>query len=223
LSRNQLYVLIADAFATYAMGPAYACAAIWLRFNPFLAYSDQPGTPGDAKRATMVFEILKHMNAATSFTNYDGVIRLLEDAWASALVCAKPPGELDRAQVTYLSDLAERAFRTFSDRLLPTAPYPAKGWLDAQDWVQQRREDHRAGRRWQDRTDVGSLMSPIRSLRDILNAAWCARVQSDSAWVREYDLAGLVLKLCLAITQPPEDRVWQPTTDIPPSPGGGTR
>ena len=36
--QRQMQVCLADAFATCTMGPAYACAALLLRFNPRLAY-----------------------------------------------------------------------------------------------------------------------------------------------------------------------------------------
>jgi hypothetical protein len=130
---------------------------------------------------------------------------------------------LDGAQVDYLSGLAARTFRTFLDRLSPSALYPVDGWLRAQGWVKQMHDEHLNSRSWKDRPGV--LEPPVRSLRDILNAAWWARVQNDSAWVREYDLAGLALNLCLAITQPPKDegRGRRRKVTIPQSRGGVAR
>src|SRR5262249_38077283 len=54
---------LADAFGTYYMGPAYACAAIHLRLNP--AYRSVLESGLDHERAYVVLAMLQMMSQAT--------------------------------------------------------------------------------------------------------------------------------------------------------------
>ncbi len=80
----------ADAIATYTMGPAYACAAILLRFDPTSAYADQATQPADARRTHAVFTMLEWMNEKDGMASYRSVIDQLRKQWKVALDQAQP-------------------------------------------------------------------------------------------------------------------------------------
>jgi hypothetical protein len=86
--QQHMRVLLADAFATYVMGPAYACSAILLRFNPRAAHHDRGMYPSDAKRAYVVLSMLKKMykKDAPVLAKYGDILEKLETAWNAALV-----------------------------------------------------------------------------------------------------------------------------------------
>src|SRR5205085_5768616 len=91
-AESHLQSLLADAFATYAMGPAYACAAVMLRFNPVQASADRADHPADAKRAHMVFAMLRRMNNKEDFQPYEHILHdVLETEWQEALRQVRPP------------------------------------------------------------------------------------------------------------------------------------
>ena len=92
--------LIADALATYLIGPAYAHALVFLVLNPTDPFIEgeraSMGTgrsrflPSDARRAAIVFDVLKRMSAKTKPDQhtdgiYDPELRLLETVWERAL------------------------------------------------------------------------------------------------------------------------------------------
>ena len=113
LPKDNVEEYIADAFATYVMGPAYAYAAILMRFDPFLACFDkwewEYPSPSCAKRAFVILRILEKMqekasrdDPAANKETYNDVITGLRKEWRAALIQAKLPenqvnkGELEQ-------------------------------------------------------------------------------------------------------------------------------
>jgi hypothetical protein len=76
---NLLQELFADLFAVRALGPAFACTAILLRFNPSAPDSDSDTHPSDPKRAHFIVSALRKANPA-----YANAARLLERTWADS-------------------------------------------------------------------------------------------------------------------------------------------
>lgn len=87
---DSLRILLADAFATLAMGPAYACACVLLRLDPFNASADRDGVPADAKRAFVIFEMLEKLSGQDQRAYYD-LLKRLKGEWAQALLQANAP------------------------------------------------------------------------------------------------------------------------------------
>jgi len=170
----------ADAFATYTMGPAYACAAIRLRFDPLTAYEDGAEHPGYAKRAAIVFGILRRMDEEAGMpAPYSDVRTMLEKDWGDMLACANP--SIAAPNLADLDVLANTFWGGFKKVLRSTAQYPARGeeegWAVAQQWEQV----------WRQRLQTPPLpeldLKPTSKLRDVLNAAWLCRLDGGASSV----------------------------------------
>lgn len=173
--RAESYVkeFLADAFATYLMGPAYAFPAILLRFDPAESSALSNHRPPDSHRTYIVLEILKSMNKG-QLKPYDWVINYLTEKWAETRerVNAIEITDAEKARL----DTLVRGWSKFPPMFIPEAKYPdsgANGWLIAAGWAQQ----------WSNQLNGpgGQLQSPAgidhsSRLRDVLNAAWICRI-----------------------------------------------
>lgn len=183
-AENHIRELVADAFATYTMGPAYACAAILLRLNPIDGGSDSPDHPTDAKRAEVVLETLRLMNEkASGEPPYTDIIERLEREWTSARGRATPATTSRSAasaprleELIDVKALIKETLSKFSSTVREAARFPDldadTGWLKAKDWHDKMMKALNSGE------------SPLRNvkvvrtskLRDALNAAWRCRI-----------------------------------------------
>jgi hypothetical protein len=194
---TRVRVLLADAFAAYIMGPAYACAAIILRLNP--AFPAQRDRPSDVARAEVILSVLRALDKRGGVSRpYTGVIAALQEAWQSAVTQAENAVVLDPDGSAWLPKLATE----FVDIIAPAflykgAVYPDSGWTTAQQWANA----------WQDQrkknADVG-VPEPEGKLRDVLNAAWLYRLQNPLDDHREVAKAGQ--SLCTEIIEEPKRR-----------------
>jgi hypothetical protein len=185
-------VLQADALATYVMGPAYAGALMLFRLDPRGSADDrQRGARLNELRATTVLATLDKLDRDSGSTTCGDVREALERAWATArarTATEAAPGEeaellragaefpgppqvegvdadLGDPQIGKIVDFAARSMtgKEFGD--------------DALDKIAQWAEDLVAGRDLvDDRLDAAS--DPLRQL---LNAAWVARVTGTDA------------------------------------------
>jgi hypothetical protein len=201
LQRAALHVevLMADAFATYALGPAYACPALLLQFNPV---PDEPGTesgPPGTQRAELVLNLLEEMGkggAAGDVNAFDVVLKNLRDRWD----ISQQPGDASQRIPLDLSDVL-RIFKQELYELRPRVRYPTDrlneniygGWAVAQQW-----EEH-----WRNelKNHTGILTVPMVSgnskLRDGLNAAWLCRLRTSPQLLTYVEASAR--QLCLAI------------------------
>jgi tetratricopeptide (TPR) repeat protein len=122
-SHRQEYA--ADAIATYVMGPAYACAAILLRFDPLSAYMDHGDQPAPAKRAHVVFRTLEWMDRANIDRVFEKIIAQLRKEWEAALDLTLSPDDPEslglKGQVLYQLGRYEEALDAL-DRALELNP-----------------------------------------------------------------------------------------------------
>jgi hypothetical protein len=190
-AQGKLNEYLADAFGTYMMGPAYACALIHLRLNPICPSGPDAENHVDHERAYVVLGMLKQMNAHTQAREeYKGILERLEKNWqemvASANKAAAPGGVvLPQAQLQLLDEVVRAIWDRFYDHLTDTPLYPhegrQEGWLVAKEW----------GSRWvKALQNAAPLTLPAVAvdsmLRDALNAAWFARIeQRDKADIIE--------------------------------------
>lgn len=91
LSEELRKSLFADIFATYTLGPAYACAAILLRFEPHHALA-VGGDPSDIDRAWLILKVLDYLGQPGSWNDYVEqpgsyfeTVRTLRDLWGEAV------------------------------------------------------------------------------------------------------------------------------------------
>jgi hypothetical protein len=205
---GRVRVLLADAFATYTMGPAYAYSAIMLRLSP--AATAQRDRPSDAQRAQVILSMLNWMNKNTGSVAepYGGVIRQLEDIWDSALNRSNPQLKLTEDQKTYVSRLADRFGADVSELAFSvTARYPPtqseQGWTRAREWADQWLKQ------WKEGQTLSVPGNKTGKLRDVLNATWMCRsnIDGDPATSRDAKirahvaLAEVGQDLCTAIIE----------------------
>lgn len=173
---ERLQVLAADAFATYTMGPAYACSAIMLRLDPSVS-EDQGPDPAGFKRVHTILDVLQRMDRGSGRRSlYKDVIEHLEDDWKRGLEKASPGTYIDNAEKERLDGFIASILQQFNVNFLPQVRYSgeqgSKGWRDAQEWADQWEADMEDGR-----TELSLPEIQVTSkLRDALNAAWLCRL-----------------------------------------------
>jgi hypothetical protein len=177
----QFEELFADVFAVYTMGPAFACDAILLEFNPAQAYEPRGRHPTHAERVCVILQTLREMNERTrgagNSGEYASIIELLEGRWSMALadIGAPPPDDTifarekrSRAWGIKLFGIVERYYRL-------GAGYLPKRWT----WALEESK-----RLIPLVTSVPELRQSVRAYRmrdlhllDLLNVLWCARAR----------------------------------------------
>lgn len=149
-------VLFADASAAFAVGPAYACAAVLLRLRPDRVASAE--APADVDRAYVIFELLRRVQDDGEFA-VD--VELVRECWTSAAV-----------------ELVDTALPHNHEALdaFVAAAYPKLN-SDHSGFGPSRREEaiSRIRSLWEAPPRQASYSGPVV---DLLNAAW-------SAWLRE--------------------------------------
>jgi hypothetical protein len=165
----------ADAFATYYLGPAYACASIHLKLDLLGRSDGRTEAPSGSARAHVILSMLDDMDRASPNRAgvFDEVLDKLREDWerasASAEVETLTPDETARIGgfVTGVRELLR-------NYLMPSAPYPVgdPGWLAAEKWL----------RHWEAEGQDEVMTTPtegvskLSTLRDALNAAWAFRL-----------------------------------------------
>lgn len=206
-AQNHIHELIADAFATYTMGPAYACAALLLRFNPIDGGSDVSEHATDAKRAEVVLGMLKEMNKkAKGLPPYDDIIKRLENEWNAARARSTPslsyPATRSTPRLEEVIDvnaLITETWVVFKNGAREAALFPSNdekhGWLKAQAWHSTLMDNLK------NEPDINRFAINKNSrLRDALNAAWLCRIYvqpKDNLGIKRISKAAL--NLCVSI------------------------
>jgi hypothetical protein len=174
--------LFADVFATYALGPAFACTSVLLRFSPARAASTDTGRshPNDGKRVAAILRTLRWLSRREDPVTrpYDGIAASLEATWMAA-VRAGEGGELAAAGIADVAYLVDAAYVPVLDARLEAARY--SGWGRA---LQLSALLDREGR-----GDVAPRVA------DVLNAAWHRRLAnwSDDAVADRLGAAALAM------------------------------
>jgi hypothetical protein len=155
----------ADIFATYTLGPAFACACILLRFDPRRAYEEGETHPADAKRAYLISKTLEKMDEAEGGIEppYQAINEWLGKLWRRGLSAAKKPESLDQAVILPMDELLDELY-SLMDSEIPAARY--KGWLRAQGLSEELRPDKNGE----------PALNIADTLPDVLNAAWLCRI-----------------------------------------------
>jgi hypothetical protein len=197
LDNAGIQLCLADAFATYTMGPAYAYAAITLTMDP--------ARPEDEIRVRAILSMLRNEMSGKKegmSETYAMVADELRSAWEAAKrqaggPFAPMPAEMDDELLVPLLTkvLRMRGYRSFSlDQWHPLLSwreaFKKRGWEDAPDLP-----------------DGGDL-------RHVLNAAWLARV--DERRPLDKDITEPTMKLAERIR---ERAATKPAATVRP-PGG---
>jgi hypothetical protein len=185
-ARIHLHNFLADAFATYAMGPAYVYAAILLRFDPRSAYDDKRDEPPGAKRAYVMFTMLEQMKEAaleTAFVDpYSDIIKKVREEWEAALLQVKASGSLPATEEEQLKQWVTYFFKYLKSNTYDEALYSRELWSRIEDLSKELLRD-----------DIDAIDLDKYELRDVLNAAWACRVNQKDDTAAIAKAAG---KLC---------------------------
>jgi hypothetical protein len=168
-------ITLADALATTATGPAYACAALLLRLDPAAVNSPLDEA---ALRSASIMVALERGAADVAESPVVLLVDRLRAEWQAAVASAGGDVDAFRAACDSSSiqervDLAREKFLEFRDGGAVPAPWAAR-WATVADWAAKLRARQAADI---DLADVGSVPTdkPV-TLVLLLNAAWLARV-----------------------------------------------
>jgi hypothetical protein len=183
LTTDELKVALADAFATYVMGPSYAMASIFTRLEPVPAPVGDVSDETDAGRARLthaerievVFRTLRFMDTDDAYAT---VVDDLRERWSRSLEHngVQPPPESPRVAV-WTDYMCE-----FLARNASLIKYEAGRWRSViTDWpaLSQLASEGR--------------LEPEEDVRDVLNAAWFQRIQEDPPKWREIAICAITL------------------------------
>ena len=192
-----VHELLADVFATYTLGPAYAFTGLVGRFDPSDAYRESPnGThPPAAQRARAVLSTLRRIEAergqAGAFATYlDG----LENAWTQLLADTGQPASLADAGGIDAADfdrLVGELYELLESHLQPDGRYGLERFNSAQQVAAVIRR----------RVDEDGRATPVQDdveLADILNAGWIERWR---CWNLNTEIGRVVLDLARELMQ----------------------
>jgi hypothetical protein len=215
---------LADAFATGAMGPAYACATVLLRLDPCCLDRDarqqgeltcQAASP-DSRRAYVILKTLELMAETTA--SYEGVRSMLLDDWRKTLgafdlkfeLGAEEP-QLDACAEVMWGFLKERSSQVI---YRPTRYEESAAWsvrsLAASASVGDGDEAHDGAAA----PGGGPALPDLQQItvRDVLNMAWRERLEEpENATGKQADRiaeAALELWSTLFHMAPDRDDTW---------------
>lgn len=165
---------LADAFATYTMGPAYAFFAIFLLLDPSSPFTCRKDRVADEVRAHSIFQMLEGMDSKETEMDppYSAVRLQINKAWADAIVQtgAQPKTNEEHQIATDKSrstHLVKSLWTTLKDSASP--PFTVEVWNEIQQWIGPLI-----------RGQVDEIKVPHGAeLRHVLNAAWLARVSPE--------------------------------------------
>lgn len=196
--KSHLNELFADAFATYMLGPAYACASILLRFDPRTAYEEEEHRASYARRVYLILETLKKMDATLAGSGpfakgpYEDIIHKLQDAWTSALKGARSSGRLADED----KNLLDSWFTEIYDILDSEVLIMYEGWSTAETLSGELLKAKPASKKLTGREE----------LRDVPNAAWHCRLYKASR-DKVSEVSRRAAELCEPIIERAEKRV----------------
>jgi len=158
---------LADSFATFTLGPAFAYAGIVLLLDPNRPYEDKGGMVCDEIRAEAMLGMLRMMDTTIGLDPFTTIAEYLQGAWnaAKAQTGAQPTDDqrkkLDK-ELPLARKLVSGAWQALSEtHCVSLAP---EIWKDIEEW----RDCLLDGRKIELKADA--------SLSQAINAAWAARV-----------------------------------------------
>lgn len=174
--------LFADVFATWTLGPAYACTCLVARFDPLGAYANGPRHPAAARRAHVILGTLHQLSERAMGGALDEICAWLDEAWRRTLAGANQPerlgdgvapGEpLGTAELdAWVTDVRE----LLVDHVYDRAAFEEERWSRALQLSSQLTVAHRERRAMQARP------APDDTIAVALNAGWHAAAAHGTA------------------------------------------
>jgi hypothetical protein len=182
---SYLRELFSDLFAVYALGPAYACSCILLRFDPQddTACEDGDTHPSHGKRVHTILRGLREMSNTTEGDPYEKIINNLKVLWDWNLKRAGHEKCLDEKEIPPSNALFFR-FYALLTKFAPTVQY--LGWDRAVELSKGLALDRKPE----------ALLKETDAISDVLNAAWLWRLRQtveNSNTVHEVNVESIAL------------------------------
>ncbi|MCW2701731.1 MAG: hypothetical protein JWQ45_3266 [Blastococcus sp.] len=176
---------IADFFGVWSLGPAYACSAVLLRFSPGSADRIVAHHPPELERTHLILETLTCLDGG-----YADVVTALRRLWAELVTpfgLHAPEADETAPLDDLVADLARLAARLF-----PRAAFTSRTAVQELAGLLEQR------------ARTPSEIAASYSLREIVNAAWIARLRhwDDETTVRR--LEALAMAACRTAVAPPD-------------------
>lgn len=184
---GQVRVLLADAYATHTMGPAYACAAIFLRFD--MSTACEASDPPSTHRAHLILRMLEQAAPAPGpilMGSSKGLPARLRETWIKMLDSAGRSADLVAHDQERLEKILRLARDVIQNQFMPTARYRHDDAYN--DIILQQVND-----------PDPELRLPADSLALVLNAAWLCRLDHPE---RKGELTTAANRLCDLVLRP---------------------
>ncbi len=181
-TEKQLHEFLADAFATYNLGPAYPSALLYLGLNPVSAEDKTGINSVPAKRAFTVLRFLELMGEEPGPDKIAASTRRqLATAWDGLVMSLDPhAARMSEQEQSDINVLVQEIWEYFGRKFTrPTAKYcyglqSEYGWATARNWSET----------WKKQLSVNDLELQVpdnigaqSKLADVLNAAWLCRLE----------------------------------------------
>jgi hypothetical protein len=190
---NWLREHFADTFATYTLGPAFACTCLLLRLDPMADPNAGFAThPSDALRAYAVLRVLEMMDEGSELgREFDGVRLFLEERWQKCKREVAPAGtDIDAGNKARLDRWLAILYPLITDKY-PDAKYA--GWARARALA----KDLARGN-----DPTPAVLSAEDGIADVLNAAWCCRLEPARYDAGLGEVGGRALAWCRHLADP---------------------
>lgn len=173
----------ADVFATYVLGPAYACTCLLLRFDPASAHVESDKRhPSYAKRAYAILQTLRRMNGEEdSRGDFKNPSDVLAGLWEQVILSAGQTAVLSKDEEARVGGIVSNFYEMLKDGA-PGARF--NRW----DNVRLRGCPSVETAELPDGVQIADL-----KISDVLNSAWLCRMKPDSESDR---LSDNVIQLC---------------------------
>lgn len=210
---------LADAFATYVMGPAYACACLLLKLDPAEVGQPLQDQGWDRVRAEVVLATLDKSDPGVQ-SNLSGIIATLRDSWTAALEQLGPTESDDRetSLVGPVVNQAVAALELIEEQNETSIRFDDDAWAEAGRQAKTYFRDLVPGAEPPD-ADPGTSTEPPTfevdgvTLPELLNAAWRQRLKYPDPKVADA-IATRVRESIWPYLKPPSASRKRPLSDI---------
>ncbi|MET4134358.1 hypothetical protein [Pseudarthrobacter sp. PvP090] len=171
VSAGELRVALADAFATFTAGPAYALASMFTKLEPVPAsIANLPDSLSDSERVRMILSTLAFMDEDAIFEEFIGALRNQWEASIQHNGVGSEPRPATGERVTAWSDYMNQFLGSKGGKIR----FDARRWHAAMEWPSLT-----------DRETLDLALSKVspeqQTVRDVLNAAWYQRFTSQGS------------------------------------------
>ena len=197
---------LADAFATYVMGPAYACACLLLKLDPTEAGQPMQDRGWEHMRAQVVLATLRKINPGFQ-SNLDDIINTLDESWTAATtqLGQAQSGDREKREKMLVEPVVNRAvaaLELIEEQNETPIGFDDDAWAEARQQAETYFGDLVPGAEPPPDADPATSSKPPTftlegvTLPQVLNAAWSQRLETPDP------------KMADAIANRVRERIW---------------